>query len=53
MRIPATFTFDAGSAAVKPQIDATLLEIARTVKTRNQTFVDVLAPYRHIRNAAG
>lgn len=43
IRIPATFTFDAGSAAVKPQTDATLLEIARTVKTRNQTFVDVLA----------
>ena len=40
---PAAFTFDAGSAAVKPQTDATLLEIARTVKTRNQTFVDVLA----------
>jgi outer membrane protein OmpA-like peptidoglycan-associated protein len=43
VRIPATFTFDAGSATVKPQTDATLLEIARTVKTMNQTFVDVLA----------
>jgi outer membrane protein OmpA-like peptidoglycan-associated protein len=43
IRIPATFTFDPGSATVKPQTDATLLEIARTVKTRNQTFVDVLA----------
>ena len=43
VRIPARLTFDPGSAAVKPQIDATLLEIARTVKTRNQTFVDVLA----------
>jgi outer membrane protein OmpA-like peptidoglycan-associated protein len=43
IRIPATFTFDAGSASVKAQTDATLLEIARTVKTRNQTFVDVLA----------
>jgi outer membrane protein OmpA-like peptidoglycan-associated protein len=43
VRIPATFTFDAGSAAVKAQTDATLLEIARTVKTRNRTFVDVLA----------
>ena len=32
-----------GSASVKPQTDATLLEIARTVKTKNQTFVDVLA----------
>jgi outer membrane protein OmpA-like peptidoglycan-associated protein len=28
---------------VKPQFDATLLEVARTVKTRNQTFVDVYA----------
>ena len=43
IRVPATFTFDAGSATVKPTTDATLLEIARTVKTRNRTFVDVLA----------
>ncbi len=43
IRIPASLTFDAGSSAVRPQFDATLLEIARTVKTRNQTFVDVLA----------
>jgi outer membrane protein OmpA-like peptidoglycan-associated protein len=28
---------------MKPQTDATLLEIARTVKSRNRTFVDVLA----------
>jgi outer membrane protein OmpA-like peptidoglycan-associated protein len=43
VRIPAALTFDPGSATVKPQTDATLLEIARTVKTRNQTYVDVLA----------
>jgi outer membrane protein OmpA-like peptidoglycan-associated protein len=43
VRIPAVFTFDAGSATTKPTTDATLLEIARTVKTRNRTFVDVLA----------
>jgi outer membrane protein OmpA-like peptidoglycan-associated protein len=43
IRVPAAFTFDAGSATVKPTTDATLLEIARTVKTRNRTFVDVLA----------
>ena len=43
IRIPAALTFDAGSAGVKPQFDATLLEIARTVKTRSQTYVDVLA----------
>jgi outer membrane protein OmpA-like peptidoglycan-associated protein len=41
IRIPAALTFDAASASVNPQFDATLLEIARTVKTRNQTFVDV------------
>lgn len=43
IRIPAAFTFDPGSSAVKPQFDATLLEIARTVKSRKQTYVDVLA----------
>lgn len=43
VRIPAVFTFDPGSATVKPTTDATLLEIARTVKTRNRTYVDVLA----------
>lgn len=43
IRIPAVFTFDEGSASVKATTDATLLEIARTVKTRNRTFVDVLA----------
>ena len=43
IRVPANFTFDPGSAAIKPTTDATLLEIARTVKTRNRTFFDVLA----------
>lgn len=43
IRIPATLTFDTNSASVKPQFNATLREIARTVKTRNRTFVDVLA----------
>lgn len=43
IRIPAIFTFDAGSASMKATTDATLLEIARTVKTRNRTYVDVLA----------
>lgn len=43
VRIPAIFTFDQGSAAIKPTTDATLLEIARTVKARNRTYVDVLA----------
>jgi outer membrane protein OmpA-like peptidoglycan-associated protein len=43
IRIPAELTFAAGSTAVKPEFDATLLEISRTVKTRNQTYVDVFA----------
>ena len=43
VRIPATFTFDPGSATVTARTDATLLEIARTVKTRSRTYVDVLA----------
>jgi outer membrane protein OmpA-like peptidoglycan-associated protein len=43
VRIPATLTFDPGSAAVKATTDATLLEIARTVKTLNRTYVDVIA----------
>ena len=42
VRIPASLTFDVGSTAIKPQFDATLLEVSRTVKTRSQTFVDVL-----------
>jgi outer membrane protein OmpA-like peptidoglycan-associated protein len=43
IRVPAVLTFDPGSAAIKPQIDATLREVARTLKTFNQTYVDVLA----------
>ena len=43
IRIPAALTFDEGSAAVKPQFDATLLEIAREVRDRSQTYVDVFA----------
>jgi outer membrane protein OmpA-like peptidoglycan-associated protein len=43
IRIPAELTFAAGSSAVRPEFDATLLEIARTVRTKNQTYVDVFA----------
>lgn len=43
IRIPAALTFDEASASVKPQFDATLLEIAREVKNRSQTYVDVFA----------
>ena len=41
IRIPAALTFESGSSSVKPEFDATLLEIARTVKSRKQTYVDV------------
>jgi outer membrane protein OmpA-like peptidoglycan-associated protein len=43
IRIPAGLTFDSGSAAVKPEFDATLLEIAREAKTHSRTYVDVFA----------
>lgn len=43
IRIPAALTFDAGSASLKPEFDATLLEISREVKTHGSTFVDVFA----------
>jgi outer membrane protein OmpA-like peptidoglycan-associated protein len=43
IRIPATLTFDSGSASVKPEFDATLLEIAREVKSHSRTYVDVFA----------
>jgi outer membrane protein OmpA-like peptidoglycan-associated protein len=43
IRIPAALTFDEASASVKPEFDATLLEIAREVKNRNETYVDVFA----------
>lgn len=43
IRIPAELTFAAGSSAVRPEFDATLLEIARTVKAKNQAYVDVFA----------
>lgn len=43
IRIPAGFTFDTGSSALNASTNSTLLEIARTVKTRTRTYVDVLA----------
>jgi outer membrane protein OmpA-like peptidoglycan-associated protein len=43
IRIPAALTFESASASVKPEFDATLLEIAREVKTHSQTYVDVYA----------
>ena len=41
IRIPAALTFDEGSASVKPEFDATLLEISREVRDSKQTYVDV------------
>ncbi len=43
VRIPAALTFDEGSSGVKPEFDATLLEIAREVKKSNETYVDIFA----------
>lgn len=43
IRIPAALTFNSASSTVNPQFDATLLEIAREVKTHNQSYVDVFA----------
>lgn len=43
VRIPATLTFNSGSAEIAPQIRATLRELARTMKTQSQTYVDVYA----------
>ena len=43
IRIPATLTFNSGSAEIAPQIRATLHELARTLKTQSKTFVDVYA----------
>jgi outer membrane protein OmpA-like peptidoglycan-associated protein len=43
IRIPAALTFDSNSAAIRPQFDTTLNEVARTLKTFNQTYVDVYA----------
>lgn len=43
IRIPATLTFNSGSATIAPQIRATLHELARTLKTHPQTYVDVYA----------
>jgi outer membrane protein OmpA-like peptidoglycan-associated protein len=43
IRVPATLTFDPGSAVIKPQIAGTLTELARTLKVFNQTYVDVIA----------
>jgi outer membrane protein OmpA-like peptidoglycan-associated protein len=43
IRIPAALTFGSASASVNPQFDATLLEIARELKTHSQSYVDVFA----------
>jgi outer membrane protein OmpA-like peptidoglycan-associated protein len=43
IRIPASFTFAANSSALRPEFDATLLELTRTLKLYGSTYVDVLA----------
>lgn len=42
VRIPAILTFNSNSSDIRPQVDATLKEVARTVKVFNQSYVDVL-----------
>ena len=43
IRIPASFTFESNSTVLRPEFNATLLELSRTLKLFNQTYVDVLA----------
>lgn len=42
IRLPATSAFAVGSSEVQPQFRTTLEEIARPLKTFNQSFIDVL-----------
>lgn len=43
IRIPASFTFETNSTALRPEFNATLLELSRTLKLYRSTYVDVLA----------
>ena len=42
LRMPSGITFDYDRSDIKPQFEATLNEVARTLQTYNQTYVDVL-----------
>ncbi len=42
LRMPSGITFDYDRFDIKPQFESTLNEVARTLKTYNQTYVDVL-----------
>jgi outer membrane protein OmpA-like peptidoglycan-associated protein len=42
LRMPSGITFDYDRSDIKPQFQATLNEVARTLQTYNQTYVDVL-----------
>ncbi len=42
LRMPSGITFDFDRSDIKPQFEATLNEVARTLQTYNQTYVDVL-----------
>lgn len=42
LRLPAEFTFDVGSSTIKPQAVSTVSEVGLTLKSFNQTLVDVL-----------
>jgi outer membrane protein OmpA-like peptidoglycan-associated protein len=42
LRLPASISFDVGSAAPKAQVQATLAEVGRSLQTFRSTLVDVL-----------
>ena len=42
LRMPSGITFDFDRSDIKPQFESTLNEVARTLQTYNQTYVDVL-----------
>ncbi len=42
LSMPSGITFDFDRSDIKPQFEATLNEVARTLQTYNQTYVDVL-----------
>ncbi len=42
LRMPSSITFPVGSFAIEPQFQSTLREIAQTLRSDNQTYVDVL-----------
>lgn len=42
LRMPSNVTFDTNDASIKPQFNAVLNDVARTLATYNQSYIDVL-----------